>query len=624
MMKSKQVLFIFLVSVLFLLKVSDASASPQGLLIVTTFPNIADEIKQIACEGDVVISIAPYGVDPHSYQLTPENIELLSKADVIISTAHAPFEISIGEMVRNKELKGALIEIPKLEEIKILINPSTGKPNYHMPIYDPHNYKAFIKRVANTLAMLNPKCYQTYMEKAEKILQEVRDITSNASFTNLVAVADSPPTQYAVAWLGIKVKYLLIKEHGVSATPSDLLKIEEAISKGEVKLAVILSPTSQAVSKKLEALAKKYGIPILYVPAPFSRGTIPEKLKVIIAQLKKIQFQTPSRTQRQVVNTLASANLAFQASLLTFTLYLMLISLKFVRKTRSPLLTKLERLVMSALLVESALLAYFTNTTWFLVMASAAVAYGALSAVIAARRLFFLAGASAHSALLAAVIAIPLTETLGLGSQQLWSIIVGILLTYTVGYMINRGIKSDIATAVFVSATASISVLAIYYVLTNYSLESDIWAIIVGDPLLARWSDALYSTVIALIILMTVVLTFREQVCIGTERDCVALTGLRIKLYDWLFFTLLGLATVALIRTAGFVLEHVLILLPASIALSTSKGSLNVILTSIYVSTVSSLYALYLGVLLNHSPAAIAGIILLTIYLASLAWKVRK
>ena len=617
-------LVVVLIFLIVLIQSVDATAAPQrGLLIVTTFPNIADEVKQIACEEDTVVSLAPYGVDPHSYQLTPENIELLTRADVIISTAHAPFEVSIREIVQSKELKAVLLEIPKLKGIKILQNPATEKPNYHMPIYDPSNYETFIKAVADTLANLNPKCFETYKEKAEKIIQQIRSLEAYANYTGITAVADAPPTQYAVSWLGIKIKYLVIKEHGVSATPSDLLKIEEAISKGQIKLAIVLSPVNQAASKKLEELAEKYNIPVLYVPAPFSKGTFLEKLSTITSQLKAIQARAPSPPETQMKQAITYTSLIFYVTILTFALYSLLAALKFTGKYPY-FLSKIEKIIMIIFLAESALLAYLTNIVWFLVMSSAAIAYGALSAIIAARRLFFLAGASAHSALLAAVIAIPIAETLRLGNQQLWSIVVGILLTYTVGYMINRGIKSDIATAVFVSATASISVLAIYYVLTSYPLESDIWAIIVGDPLLTRWSDALYSIVIALVILATVLITFREQVCIGTERGCVALTGLNIKLYDLIFFTILGLATVALIKTVGFVLEHVLMLLPASIAVTTCKGSLNVILTSIYVSIISSLLALYIGILINQSPAAIAGIMLLAVYLASLLWRARK
>jgi len=617
-------LIVVLIFSIFLFQSVDASATPQrGLLIVTTFPSIADEVKQIACKEDTVVSLAPYGVDPHSYQLTPENIELLTRADVIISTAHAPFEVSIREIAQSIQLKAVLVEIPKLKGIKILQNPATNKPNYHMPIYDPSNYETFIKAVADTLANLNPKCFETYKENAEKIIQKIRVLKAYANYTNITAVADTPPTQYAVSWLGIKIKYLVIKEHGVSATPSDLLKIEEAISKGHIKLAIVLSPVNQAASKKLEELAAKYDIPVLYVPAHFSKGTFLEKLNTITSQLKAIQSKAPSPTETQTTQNITYTNLIFYVTILTFALYSSLAALKFTGKYPY-LLSKIEKIIMIIFLAETALLAYLTDIVWFLVMASAAIAYGSLSAIIAARRLFFLAGASAHSALLAAVIAIPIAETLGLGNQQLWSIVVGILLTYTVGYMINRGIKSDIATAVFVSATASISVLAIYYVLTSYPLESDIWAIIVGDPLLARWSDALYSTAIALIILATVLITFREQVCIGTERDCAALTGLSIKLYDLVFFTILGLATVALIKTVGFVLEHVLILLPASIAVTISKSSLNVIFICIYVSVVSSFLALYIGILINQSPAAIAGIILLTVYLASLVWRTRK
>ncbi|MEM3892849.1 MAG: hypothetical protein QXR12_02735, partial [Thermofilum sp.] len=48
-----------------------------GLRIAVTFPSLYEDVKALLCEGDTVVSIAPPGVDPHEYQLSPKDVELL-------------------------------------------------------------------------------------------------------------------------------------------------------------------------------------------------------------------------------------------------------------------------------------------------------------------------------------------------------------------------------------------------------------------------------------------------------------------------------------------------------------------------------------------------------------------
>ena len=260
---------------------------------------------------------------------------------------------------------------------------------------------------------------------------------------------------------------------------------------------------------------------------------------------------------------------------------------------------------------------------WVAVVVAAALAYGFMSPVVAARRLYFLAGASAHSALLAAVIAIPLSAWASPLGEPGWAILVGLALMYVVGYMVHRGVDPDTATAVFVAATASASVLAIYYVLTSFPRKAELWAIMVGDPLLASWADAWYALAVASATSLAVLLTYREQVYAGLDREFVALSGARLWLYDWLTFTLLGLTTVALIRVVGFVLEHVLLLLPAAIATRLAESSRGVLLASVSVSTAAALLGLYIAILLNQSPAGLIGAVLLLAYALVLTAKRR-
>jgi len=278
--------FIFL-AILF---TSLAVAQPRKLIIVATFPNLVKDIKLVACSEEVV-SLVPAGADPHEYQLTSRDLDLVKRANLIVSTAHTSFEIDLRKKVEQKEFKAVLIELTKIPGIVILNNPALNQPNYHMPIYDPGNYKLFIKYLALKLAEINPLEAEIYLNRAESVARKIDSIVNSTPKLNVVAAADYPFTQYAVSWLGIEIKYLVVKEAGVSATPSDIEKLKEALAKKEVKIVVVAEPVELPASKLLKSLAEKYEVPVLYIPLPFSKGSILSKLEYISSQAKSIKLQ---------------------------------------------------------------------------------------------------------------------------------------------------------------------------------------------------------------------------------------------------------------------------------------------------------------------------------------------
>ena len=265
-----------------------AESREQGLIIVVTTSSLIPDIKQITCSSDTVEAIVPPGVDPHDYELKPSDIELLRKADVIISTAHTPFENKIRVLVEKGELDAVLVEIPYIDGIRILENPVTHKPNYHMVIYDPWNYKLFIREVERILASLNPSCSTEYRDKLGQVLEHVDNLIANAPRLNVKGLAVSPLAQYAVSWMGISVEYLIIREHGVPVDPQDLINIEEKARSGEIGIVVLVEGVSEAANSKALEIAKDNNIPYIIVPSPIKQESIPDKLSQIVDEITNL------------------------------------------------------------------------------------------------------------------------------------------------------------------------------------------------------------------------------------------------------------------------------------------------------------------------------------------------
>jgi len=257
----------------------------EGLLIVVTFPSLEGDVRALACQGDIVESLVPPGVDPHMYSLKPSDMELLREADLIVSTGHTPVELRVKELVASGELKARLLDIVELEGVRVYVNPVTGKPNYHSIIYDPNNYIVFIEELSKILSSLRPSCAQHYNLTATSIVEGVREAVKRVPEVDIAAVADEPVVQYAVEWAGIHVKLVLVAEEGLPPTPTLIEKAKTLISAGDVELVVVVEGKHAKASLMLEQMAREYGVRVLKVPSPLDPRPFYEKIVDVCARL---------------------------------------------------------------------------------------------------------------------------------------------------------------------------------------------------------------------------------------------------------------------------------------------------------------------------------------------------
>lgn len=256
---------------------------------------------------------------------------------------------------------------------------------------------------------------------------------------------------------------------------------------------------------------------------------------------------------------------------------------------------------------------------WLVVIILSSLIYGNLSALISMRRLYFLASAAPHSALLAVSLAVVLVNTIRVFNEYLWSSIIGCVMMLLVGYMIYKGADTDIVTSVYVASSASLSILVINYVLTGYGLSYSLWSIILGDPLLTTWGDVINLTAVALLTIGIGFLIFNYHLYIGVDPDFIKIAVKHRWVYELLIFMLLGLASVALIKVSGFILQHILMLLPSTIAINLGESAKRAYVLSILISLIAGCLGLYIAILVNIAPSGAIGLILLLTYVITLA-----
>ncbi len=255
---------------------------------------------------------------------------------------------------------------------------------------------------------------------------------------------------------------------------------------------------------------------------------------------------------------------------------------------------------------------------WVAAVLTSAVGFASVSALVAVRRAYFLAAGLTHAALLAASVGLLASELVG-GSRLAWTLAAMLAAVAPLARALGReGADPERVSAVFVAATASLSVLALHQA-AAVAPAAEVLALVVGDPLLTSWEDVAEAGSVASLAAAVLALTYREQVCAAVDRDGARLAGLRVWLYDLLFLVALSVAVAGLLRLSGFVLAHVYLLLPGATAMAVAERASAVPLASLLAAVAAGLVGLAVAVAADVAPSGAIGLAMLAIYAASTA-----
>jgi ABC-type Zn uptake system ZnuABC Zn-binding protein ZnuA len=152
-------------------------ANGGKIKVVATTTIVGDIVRQIGGDRITFDVLLPIGVDPHSYDATPQDIVLLSEADLIFVNG-AGLESFIDSIIVGSSTQGAIInlsdEIP-LHEFNFTQEHGkeqddnenddvTGDPHVWM---DPNNVILWTHDIAAALSKLDPENQNTYELNAQ-------------------------------------------------------------------------------------------------------------------------------------------------------------------------------------------------------------------------------------------------------------------------------------------------------------------------------------------------------------------------------------------------------------------------------------------------------------------------
>jgi len=161
---------------------SSEKQDTEKINVIASFYPFYEIAKEIGGNNTVVTSVIPIGVEPHDWEITPQQIPDITQADMIIYNGIG-FDSWLGkkEQFRNSFLVDISkdLQLIKLGKLKSEKTKSTDQIYDHISRYDPHIWldpilvKNISKTISNALIKLDPNNTKAYEQNTENFNQQL-------------------------------------------------------------------------------------------------------------------------------------------------------------------------------------------------------------------------------------------------------------------------------------------------------------------------------------------------------------------------------------------------------------------------------------------------------------------
>ena len=222
---------------------------------------------------------------------------------------------------------------------------------------------------------------------------------------------------------------------------------------------------------------------------------------------------------------------------------------------------------------------------------------GVIGCFIVLRGLALMGDAISHAVLPGVAISFMLSINFFYGA-----VVKGMIAAISIGLVNqNSRIKNDSSIGIVFSAFFALGVILI----SKAQTATDLTQILFGNVLSVRSSDMWMTLIIGAIILLVVILFYKELLVSSFDPTMAAAYGLPTKLIHYAIMVLLTMATVASLQTVGVVLVVAMLITPASTAYLLTNRLWIMIILSAFFGAFSAVIGLYFSFVHNLSSGAV-------------------
>jgi manganese/iron transport system permease protein len=251
----------------------------------------------------------------------------------------------------------------------------------------------------------------------------------------------------------------------------------------------------------------------------------------------------------------------------------------------------------------------------------ASVMVGTLCAVVGTyvvlRGMAFFGDALAHAILPGVAVAYLL------GANIFWgALVMGLITAVGIGYVSRRGqVKEDTAIGVIFAASLALGV-ALLSTVQNYSV--DLTHILFGDVLGVSTSDLWLTAGLGLLVLLAVVLLYKELLVISFDPVLAATLRLPLSTLQYLLLVLIALTIVVSLQTVGVALMVAMLVTPAATAYLLTRRLWHMMIVGAAVGVLSSIAGLYVSFYVNISSGSAVVLVATALFILAFLFAPRR
>lgn len=182
------------------------------------------------------------------------------------------------------------------------------------------------------------------------------------------------------------------------------------------------------------------------------------------------------------------------------------------------------------------------------------------------------------------------------------AVLTGMLTAVGIGLVSqNSRVKSDSSIGIVFSAAFALGIILI----AKAQTATDLTQILFGNVLAVKSSDMWMTMIIGAIVLIVVILFYKELLISTFDETMAKAYGLPTRFIHYVVMILLTMVTVASLQTVGVVLVVAMLITPASTAYLLTDRLSSMIVLSSFFGALSAFIGLYLSFLYNLSSGAI-------------------
>jgi len=236
-----------------------ALAPGERLKVLATTSIVADVVAAVGGERVEVTALVPRGVDPHSFEPTPQDVRRAAEAQVVFENGLG-LEAFLGDLVRNAGTGAPLVSVSAgIDPLPAGAEADHGAWDPHTWL-DPQNVIAWTETIEASLTALDPQGASAnasnahaYRVELEALDAEVEAQLAVIPEAQRILVTDHEEFAYFARRYGFTILGTVIPAPSAAAEPSaqELAALESAIRTTGVRAVFVSSVVSPALARQV-------------------------------------------------------------------------------------------------------------------------------------------------------------------------------------------------------------------------------------------------------------------------------------------------------------------------------------------------------------------------------------